>query len=698
MGEAKRRQASALKTTTKDKAPTPAEINRIITLFNMGHHAELEIQAHLLVERYPHSGFAWKALGLSLQLQGKDALPALQKATELLPDDAEAHNNLGSALNDLGQFEDAAASFSRALEIKPDYAMAHCNLGNVLQDLGQIEGAVASYCRALEIEPNFAGAHNNLGSVLIELGQFDDAMASCRRALEIEPNYAEAHNNLGNALRNLGQLDNAVASYRRALDVRPDFAEAHNNLGITMAELGLLDDAAASCLRALKIKPDFAEGYSNMGFILTELGRFDTAITSYRHALEIRPDFAEAHKNLGATLKMIGKFDDAVMHFRQALDIKPGYSDALIAMGSAVADRGQFAEAEAYFQRVLMIEPENPEAWASITSVRKMASEDTDWLATAEKIVAQNLRPRHESFLRYAMGKYCDDTKDFEQAFLNYHRANELKKSFGKKYDRQQQTALADHLIRVYHRDMVNQVSVGASSSERPLFIVGMPRSGTSLTEQIVASHPAVFGAGELRFWDSAVQKHKLDTLDGGLNEALLRDLAEECLRNLSGYSVDALRVADKMPGNFIYLGLIHTVFPNARILHIRRNPIDTCLSIYFQNFHASIDYANDLEDLAHYYREYHRLMAHWREILPSEVFLDIPYEALVEDQEGWSRKIIELIGLEWDERCLDFHKTERKVSTASNWQARQKIYKTSKERWRHYEKYVGPLQGLLKL
>ena len=306
-----------------------------------------------------------------------------------------------------------------------------------------------------------------------------------------------------------------------------------------------------------------------------------------------------------------------------------------------------------------------------------------------------DLSPHQEARLRYAMGKYCDDVKDFDQAFENYRRANELKKSFHKGYDRQSWEIFVDRIIHEYPLEWVRRPHGRASSSERPLFIVGMLRSGTSLTEQIIAAHPAVFGAGELLFWNDAAKKFAAASPEAR-NDALLRTLADDCLQNLASFSVDALRVVDKLPGNFMHLGLIHAAFPNARILHMQRNPIDTCLSIHFQDLRTEHTYANDLEDLAHYYRGYLRLMAHWRAMLPAQVFLDVPYEKLVEDQEGWSRKIIDFIGLDWDERCLDFHQNERRVGTASNWQVRQKIYKSSKERWRNYEKHVGPLLDLV--
>ncbi len=225
-----------------------------------------------------------------------------------------------------------------------------------------------------------------------------------------------------------------------------------------------------------------------------------------------------------------------------------------------------------------------------------------------------------------------------------------------------------------------------------------MPRSGTSLIEQIIASHPLAFGAGELTFWPTAGITCEPYLSNVKLNEKLSVELAKGYLEKLHQITPDAERVVDKLPGNFFHLGLIHSVFPEARIIHAQRNPIDTCLSIYFQNFNSGHTYAKDLNDLAHFYREYFRMMRHWRKVLPSSVLFELPYEALVEDNEHWSRALIDFVGLEWDERCLRFQDTERKVGTSSNWQVRQKIYKTSKERWRNYEKYVGPLLPLLEL
>ncbi|MFA6441065.1 MAG: tetratricopeptide repeat protein [Sterolibacterium sp.] len=297
-------------------------------MFNAGQYVELERLARLLVAQYSDSGFAWKVLGACLTVQRKEGLAALQKAANLLPEDAEAHGNLGTALRNLGRLDDAVASYFRALEIKPDYAEAHNNLGNALKDRGRLDEAVASYSRALEIKPDYAEAHNNLGNALKDIGRPDDAMASYSRALEIKPDYAEAHNSLGNALKDIGRPDDAVASYRRALGIKPDHADANNNLGATLKDRGQLDEAIMIYRRALVIKPDYSEAQCNLGNALKDRGRLDEAVVRYRRALLIEPDYAEAQCNLGNALKDIGQLDEAVLNYRRTLEIRPRFAEA----------------------------------------------------------------------------------------------------------------------------------------------------------------------------------------------------------------------------------------------------------------------------------------------------------------------------------------------------------------------------------
>jgi protein O-GlcNAc transferase len=278
------------------------ESNQLIGLFNAGRYAELESKALILVKQYPNAGHIWMGLGLSLQMQGKDALHALQKTVELMPGDANAHNNLANTFRERGQLDSSVASCRRALKIQPDLVAAHNNLGLALLDQGQPDAAVSSFRRALEINPDFAEAHSNLGLALTELGQFDAALVSCRRALQLKPDFAAAHNNLGGVLREFGQLDAAITSYRRALEISPNFAKAHNNLGIALEESGHFGEAEASYHKALQINPGFVEAHSNLGNVLKDLGQHDAALASYRRALELKPDFVDAQTNLLFTL------------------------------------------------------------------------------------------------------------------------------------------------------------------------------------------------------------------------------------------------------------------------------------------------------------------------------------------------------------------------------------------------------------
>jgi tetratricopeptide (TPR) repeat protein len=640
----------------------------LVALMEAGRFVELEEGARELLIIQPESGFAWQLLGVALSGQGKASLQAVASAARYMPDDAVAHLNLGNALGRLGRMDEAQSSFARALEIRPEFAEAHSNLGDLQLEIGRPDDAAASCLRALELRPEFAEAHQNLGKALVRLGRIDEAVESCRRALTLRPEFAEAHNTLGNALLKLFQFEEAMASFRRALEIRPDFAEAAVNLSNAQRSVGRLDEAVAG----------------------------------YRRALLVKPDFAEAHTELGTALRLQRRAAESEASCRRALEINPDSAAALSVLADLRADAGRFDEAEELFKRIIAIDPAASDAWAGIARLRTMTPADAAWLAAAQGLVEQGLPPRSELSLRYAIGKYFDDVRDFEKAFQNYRRANELSKQCGPAHDRTRLTRNIDLIIRSHDQGWERRSRSAANPSMRPVFIVGMLRSGTSLAEQILASHPAVFGAGELTFWGAASAANiagaaavNASAID--ISDAALVRLGDDYLRLLHGLSADALRVVDKLPTNFLFLGLIHAALPHARIIHMRRNPIDTCLSIYFQHFEAANTYVNDLEDLAHYYREYRRLMRHWRTVLPAGIMLEVPYEGLVLDLPVWSRRLLDFIGLPWDPRCLDFHQTARTVVTASRWQVRQKISTSSVERWRHYEKYIGPLKSLLE-
>jgi hypothetical protein len=329
--------------------------------------------------------------------------------------------------------------------------------------------------------------------------------------------------------------------------------------------------------------------------------------------------------------------------------------------------------------------------------MRKMTEADGAWLFEARRIASLPLPPRREVHLRFAFGKYFDDVADYEQAFASYRRANDLAKTGVAAYDSIKHMRAIDRIVASHDRDWLSRTRLATHASPRPVFIVGMPRSGTTLAEQILASHADVYGAGELPFWSTAARTSDAARAGGENERLILERLSAEYTDELRRLAPDASRVVDKMPANFLYLGLIHAALPDSRIIHLKRNPLDTCLSIYFQNFGPGHSYANDLDDLGHYYAEYVRVMDHWRRHLPPEVMLEVSYEDLVRDTEHWSRRMLEFIGLPWDPSCLEFHLSKRPVTTLSKWQARQKITQASVARWRHYEHFLGPLRARLE-
>ena len=579
----------------------------------------------------------------------------------------------------------------------PEDAGALLNAGNALGRRGRLEEAAASFRRALELQPEFAEAHNNFGDLLLELARFDEAAASFRRAIAIRPQYAAAYANLGKALLRLGDAQASAESCRRALELQPEFAEAHNSLGNALAYLARFDAAIAAFRRALAISPDFAEAHANLGNALRSIGWLDEAVAHYRRALSIDPEFVSVYGELATSLRLQGRTAEAEAACREALRLRPDSAATVAILAEVRADAGRFTEAQELFTRALSIDPESVEALSGTVRVRRMTAADSGWLAATQRVAGSG-PPRREMLLRFAIGKYCDDVADYAQAFRNYRRANELAKQLGPAHDRARLSRSIELIIRSHDATWIGARRACAHASMRPVFIVGMLRSGTTLAEQILASHAHIVGAGELTFWSeqlaAATSACAAGERDMGGNDRLVAASAAY-LELLRQRSADALRVVDKMPTNFLSLGLIHAALPRARIIHMRRNPIATCLSIYFQHFEAANTYANDLQDLAHYYGEYRRLMRHWRTTLPPGVLMEVPFEGLAEDLEGWTRKMLEFIEVPWDSRCLDFHATARTVVTASKWQVRQPIDARHVQRWRNYVEFIQPLMSL---
>jgi tetratricopeptide (TPR) repeat protein len=610
--------------------------------------------------------------------------------------EAEGLVEKADVLRSQGRVAESVPLYRQALAIRPHYTAAHNNLGNALLQLGEFAPAVAAYRLALAESPENADVHCNLANALRQLGELPEALLESERAIALNPQLSMAHNNLALLLAQRGQRAEAALSYRRALSLNPAYIEALNNLGNVLRELGESREAVALYRQAIELDPQRAESHCSLGTVLCELQRLEEAAVSFRQALALHADYAQAHLGLATALRMQGRGSEAEASCRQALALEPNNVEALALLGELHADRGRFAEAQQLFHSALAIDPHCASVYCSLATHRKMTTADSDWLRGAEGLLAKQLPLGHEISLRYALGKYCDDLEHYDQAFGHYRRANELTKRYGRVYDAAKLTRHVDQIMRSCDAALVRQQHGEACTSELPVFILGMPRSGTSLAEQILASHPQVFGAGELRFWNKAFGAFAQAQLKSDAGATLIPGMARAYLERVTALAGGAPRVVDKMPANFLYVGLIHAAFPRARFIHMQRHPIDTCLSMYFQNFFDMGPHANDLGSLAHYYGEYLRITSHWRAVLPATALLEVPYEALIADQHGWTRRMVDFIGLPWDPRCLEFHQTERVVMTASRWQVRQKLNATSVGRWRNYEHYIEPLRALV--
>jgi tetratricopeptide (TPR) repeat protein len=495
-----------------------------------------------------------------------------------------------------------------------------------------------------------------------------------------------------------GNYDEAIRILEQAVAIDHRNADAHANLGEALCRVGRFGEAEQALRGAVEIKPKHAAALFNLGTLLRDRGQFAASETALQQAVKHDPRNSSALVSLGMTLGMRDRLVEAKECMDKALRLKPRDAAALCALGWIASIEGRFDEAEKHYRAALEANHRHPGAWALLAHLKQMTAADKDWLAGVERTLADGVGPAEEAKLRFAMGKYFNDVGDYPKAFEQYQRANQLHKLLAVPYDRAARTNFIDDVIGGYTPHYLAESVRGASESERPVIVTGMMRSGTSLVEQIIASHPQAAGAGELDFWNTTARRGQ-ENLQRELQEGTLtRKLAHSYLKILERHSADAERVVDKSTFNSDHLGLIHSVFPRARLIYVRRDPVDSCLSCYFQDFANAASFTMDLSDLAHYYREHHRVVAHWHSVLPASSLLEVPYAELVADPEPWTRRIIDFAGLEWDPRCLEFHKTERRVLTASNWQVRQRVYSSSVGRWRNYQKFIGPLLELRDL
>jgi tetratricopeptide (TPR) repeat protein len=653
----------------------------------------------------PRQPQALHLLGVVAHAAGKTAL-AMELVGEAIRIDggvALFHANMAEMCRRSDRLEDAVKYGRKAVALDPKLVSGHGNLGIAYFDLEQYEKAEDCHRAALKINPNFAPSLNNMGSIMRQRKDYDGACKYFRAAIQANPNFLDPQNNLGETLARMEQHEESLKVLDGVLAKNPRYDSAHCNRGLTLLSMGEEVKARDSFVRALKATPDYPQAYAGLVLVSLELHKLTEGEKFARRLVELEPAKAEYHSMLGSVLLAQGLTEEAEAAFRKAIEMQDDCVPARAGLGHVLMEKGDLEEAEKMFRSCLKDENDTSPALYSLIQVRKMKAGDPEIAVMAGE--AEKLKGKVADSkaipLNFALGKMYDDLGDYDRAFPHYMAGCSLKR---KKMDySMEEKEKAVRLIKdVFTADFIAKNAQNGNLSDLPIFVLGMPRSGTTLTEQIIASHPLVHGAGELRdmlsLAESFPQGAKLPypAKMRNMTAAGLEAMGREYVEGLRKRSPESRKITDKMPGNFHYIGLIKMILPNAKIVHVQRHPLDTCLSCFTRLFAHGQASTYDLTELGHYYKCYKGLMDHWRTVLPAGSFYDLSYEKLVDDTETESRKLIEYCGLEWDDSCLEFYKNTRNIRTASVTQVRQPIYKTSKQRWKNYEKFIGPLVASL--
>jgi tetratricopeptide (TPR) repeat protein len=659
------------------------------------------------VEAQPDNAEAVHMLGIVAHQSGKaaEAIEHVRRAIAINPNVALYHANLGEMCRLAGRLEEAVAAGRRAIALNPDYPGALSNLGIALFDQGKFEEALAFYDRALALDGSFAQAFSNRGNGLQRLKRFADAEKDYRRAIELQPGFADAWNNLGTCLRELKRPQEAETVYRKALELSPNNPDTLDNLALAVKDLDRLGEAADLMRRALVIEARSDKLYAHYAAILLDQNKAEEAAAAVERALALNAKNHDAVNLMGRVAFERGDLEASLAHYRRALALEPNLADAHNNMGNVLKELGRLEEAEGAYLEAIRLDPSVSGVYVNLADSRKFSVGDRH-LAAMEALAAKSegLSNTDRLQLDFALGKAYADLKDYRRSFTHLLAGNARKRA-AIAYDEAATLSLFDRIEAVFTRDLITRKSGGGDFSPMPIFVLGMPRSGTTLIEQIVASHPMVHGAGELQTLNDVVLTVRgpdgntipypdfVPALDAGaLRQIGARYLALVRQAAAKSGAAAAAFVTDKMPSNYYFAGLIRLALPNAKIIHAMRDPVDTCISCFSKLFTAEQNHTYDLGELGRYYNRYERLMAHWRRVLPPGSIFDVRYEEVVADLEKAARRIIAHCGLPWDDRCLAFHETDRPVRTASATQVRRPIYTSAVGRWRVYEEQLGPL------
>jgi tetratricopeptide (TPR) repeat protein len=617
------------------------------------------------------------------------------------PTDVNVLGMHGAVLVKLRRYEEAEKSLRQTIRLAPTFAKPHEDLGFVLLELKRPREAAEILRNAVRLDPGLEQAHFNLGRALAMLGHGGEADEAFEKSFSLNPERGKLA--LAAEHHKAGRFEEAERLYREILRENPVNVDAIRMLGRVALSASRNADAERLFRRAIKIAPDFAGAVTDLGRLLKEQNRFEEAIECFERVVELEPNNPQAHFQLAGTLAPAALTYRAIEAYEKALELNPRFPGARLGLGHVLKTVGRQEEAISAYRECIRLRPDNGESYWSLANLKTYRLSHDDIAAMEERLARNDLSHQSRVNFLFALAKAWEDRGDYARAWGYYVEGNDAQR-MQEKYDPVATEVMHDAIIEVFDEELIREKSGGGHPDRSPTFIIGLPRSGSTLIEQILASHSQVEGTSELPYVGRVATSLNRNRADGINYPHAVRELSAEHFQALGQDYLDlarmhrtegAARFIDKMPNNFPAVGFLHLILPNAKIIDARRYPLDSCLGCYRQLFAKGQTFTYDLHDIGDYFLEYERTMEHWHTVLPGRV-LTVQYEALVNDVETEVRRLLDYCELPFEDACLRFYETERPVRTASSEQVRQPIHNRSVGFWKNYEDRLGELKGIL--
>jgi len=625
-----------------------------------------------------------------------------RQALNTFPRDANLLCLLGASLVKQDKAREAEHTLSRATRLMSDFSRAHEGLAEALIMQGKLGEALASLERAAELEPGSASIRMKKAKVLTALGRDDDATQEFEASFKLTPHREELVRGLG--LQRMGNLQEAEKIYRDVLLRDPENVDALRLLAGIAMRAKQWGDAEAMLERALEFAPDFFQGWMDLGLARQEQDKTDAALEAFARVARLEPNRPNGFAASGTTSAMAGRHERAIEYFEIAIEKDPHHAGALSGLGHVLKTVGRQEDAIARYRECVRHNPSHGESWWSLANLKTFRFEPEEVDTMLEQLEDPALSDEVRTNFEFALGKAFEDAEEYDRAFEHYAKGNENRRQ-RENYDPVQTADVHDQFINTFTREFIESRGETGDPSPAPIFIVGLPRSGSTLIEQILASHPDVEGTHELPDLGRVARSIGIQREDKKSYPGVVPELGDDELAALGADYLGRTRkhrpegtpyFTDKLPNNFVHVGFMHLVLPNAKIIDARRHPLDSCLGSFKQLFARGQPFTYDQFEVAEFYLQYRRLMDHWNEVLPGKV-LAVQYEDVVDDLETQVRRILEYCGLPWNDACLRFYESDRAVKTASSEQVRKPIYSSSRHLWRNYEQHLAPMIEVLE-